>query len=222
MHNLVAVIPVRAGSQRVKNKNFKPFCGKTLLQHKIDLIKKLPVDDIIVNTDSEYAIEIAKENGISHHRREEYYASSMCTNSEYHEYLGKVTEAENIMIAQVTAPLIKEDSYRKAINTFMLENEYDSLMSVSIFKKFLWYNGIPINYSVKDAPNSQDLPEYLMPTFGLVLAKRSSLIENRNLIGKAPYFFILDEIESVDIDTELDFEFAEYLFNRINYGKNHI
>ena len=58
MKNLTAVIPVRQGSQRVKNKNFKPFAGKSLLEHKIDIIKKLPVKDIIVNTDSEIAIDI--------------------------------------------------------------------------------------------------------------------------------------------------------------------
>lgn len=222
MHNLVAVIPVRAGSQRVKNKNFKPFSGKSLLQYKIDLIKKLNVDEIIVNTDSEEAIKIAKENNISFFKREEYYASSECTNSEYHEYLGKVTKAENILIAQVTAPLIKEESYKKAIDLFLSTNQYDSLMSVNIFKKFLWYNGAPLNYCIKNAPNSQNLPPYLMPTFGIVLAKKNSLLENKNLIGKSPYFYALDDIEGVDIDTELDFEFAQYLFNRIKNGNNNI
>ena len=65
MKKLVAVIPVRAGSQRVKNKNFKSFAFKTLLQYKIEMVKELPVDDIIINTDSDYAIEIAKELGIT-------------------------------------------------------------------------------------------------------------------------------------------------------------
>ena len=66
MKDLVAVIPVRQGSQRVKNKNFKPFAGKSLLEHKIEVIKKLPVNDIIINTDSEIAIEIAKKNSINY------------------------------------------------------------------------------------------------------------------------------------------------------------
>ena len=42
MKNITAVIPVRQGSQRVKNKNFREFSGKSLLEHKIDVIKKTP------------------------------------------------------------------------------------------------------------------------------------------------------------------------------------
>ena len=64
MKKITAVIPVRQGSQRVKNKNFKEFAGKSLLEHKIDIVKKLPVDNIIINTDSEYAISLAKENNV--------------------------------------------------------------------------------------------------------------------------------------------------------------
>ena len=57
--NLVAVVPVRKGSQRVKNKNFKPFYGKNLLIHKIEVLKKInQINEIIINTDSDEAIKI--------------------------------------------------------------------------------------------------------------------------------------------------------------------
>ena len=129
MKNLTAVIPVRQGSQRVKNKNFREFAGKSLLEHKIDVVKNLPVNEIIINTDSEYAIELAKKNGIKYHKREPYYASSECTNSEYHEYLAKATDSENIIITQVTAPLVTLSTFIEAIAIF---NKVDcnSLMSI--------------------------------------------------------------------------------------------
>lgn len=214
MKKLVAVIPVRVGSQRVKGKNFKPFSGKSLLEHKLDVIKKLPVDDIIINTDSEEAIEIAQKEGVSFHKREPYFASSECSNSEFHHYLAKVTDSENILIAQVTAPLITSDSYRKAIKEFY-EKQCDSLMSVRILKEFIWYNGKPLNYSLDNTPNSQNLPEYLVPTFGLVIVQRKAMLETRSYIGKNPYFYKVTQEEAVDIDTELDFEFAEFLFQKI-------
>ena len=51
---LAAVVTVRKGSQRVKNKNFRPFAGKNLLELKIDTLKKIKsLDDIIINTDSD-------------------------------------------------------------------------------------------------------------------------------------------------------------------------
>ncbi|MFD2514255.1 cytidylyltransferase domain-containing protein [Pontibacter locisalis] len=213
MKKLVAVIPVRAGSQRVKDKNFKPFAGKSLLEHKLDIVKQLPVDDIIINTDSEEAIRIAKAVGVSYHKREPYYASSECRNSDFHHYLAKVTDSENILIAQVTAPLLNKESYLRAIEAFN-EKDCDSLMSVKVLKEFIWHDGKPLNYSLDNMPNSQDLPEYLVPTFGLVIVKRDAMLEARSYIGKRPYFHKVSQIEAIDIDTELDFDFAEFVFNR--------
>ncbi|MGB0805820.1 MAG: cytidylyltransferase domain-containing protein [Salibacteraceae bacterium] len=213
MKKLVAIIPVRAGSQRVKDKNFKPFAGKSLFEHKVETIKQLPVDDIIVNTDSELAIEKAKELGIGYHRREPYFASSECTNSEYHEYLAKVTEAENILVAQVTAPLLMADIYKTAIKEFY-ETDCNSLMSVKLVREFLWHNGKALNYDPENAPNSQDLPKYYAPTFGLVLAQRDAMLKARNLICSKPHFLEVSETQSIDIDTTLDFDFAEFMFKK--------
>ena len=213
MKKLVAVIPVRAGSQRVKDKNIKSFAGKSLLEHKLDLVKQLPVDDIIINTDSEEAIKIAEREGVSYHRREPYFASSNCSNSEFHHYLAKVTDSTDILIAQVTAPLISKESYEKAIEAFY-NNDCDSLMSVKVLKEFIWYEGKPLNYSLDNLPNSQDLPEYLVPTFGLVVVNREAMLESRSYIGKNPLFYKVSQTEAIDIDTELDFEFAEFMYKK--------
>ena len=215
MKNITAVIPVRQGSQRVKNKNFREFAGRSLLEHKIDIVKTLPVNEIIVNTDSEYAINLAKQNNISYHKREPYYASSECTNSEYHEYLAKVTNAENILITQVTAPLITKDTFIEAIDLY---NNIDcnSLMSIKKIKEYLWYKNKPINYKLDYAPNSQDLPNYFSPTFGVIIVNRKAMLESKNFICSKPYFYELSNIESIDIDTKLDFEFAEFLFKKEN------
>lgn len=213
MNKLTAVIPVRQGSQRVKNKNFKPFAGKSLLEHKIETVKKLPVDDIIINTDSDYAIELAKKLNISYHKREPYYASSECTNSEYHEYLAKVTQAENILVTQVTSPLITVDTFIEAIDLYNNVN-CNSLMSIKKIQEYLWYKNQPINYKLDYAPNSQDLPDYFSPTFGVIIVNREAMLKSKNFICDNPYFYELSETESIDIDTELDFEFAEFLFKK--------
>jgi CMP-N-acetylneuraminic acid synthetase len=211
MNHLKAVIPVRKGSQRVKHKNFKKFADSNLLQLKIEQIKKLPVEEIIVNTDSEVAIDIAKENNISYFRREPYYASSKCTNSEYHRYLGETTESENILIAQVTSPLIEAKTYLKAIEIFFGE-ECDSLMSVTSFKDFLLFENEPFNFTKDKMPNSQDLPNYKIPTFGVILCKRGSLIKDMNYMCGNTFFYEISDLEAVDIDTPLDFKIAEFLY----------
>ena len=82
---ITAVVPIRKGSQRVPDKNFKDFYkGKNLLELKIENLKQTHlIDDIVVNTDSEEAIKIAKNCGVSYYKRDPYYASSHCTNTEH-------------------------------------------------------------------------------------------------------------------------------------------
>ena len=192
MNNITAIIPVRAGSQRVKGKNFKAFSSSNLLEIKIKQIKQLSVDRIIVNADSQEAIRIAKKHNVEFFEREPYYASSKCNGSEYHEYLAKVTNAENLLIAQVTCPLIKTKSYLSAIQKFFA----------------------PVNYSLDNMPNSQDLEAYQVPTFGIVICKKKKMLEYKNFICGKCSFVELDDIESIDIDTPFDFEFAEFAYNK--------
>ena len=62
MKKITAVIPIRSGSQRVKDKNLRPFANTTLMENKIEMLLNVPeLDSIIVNTNSEEAIEIVNE-----------------------------------------------------------------------------------------------------------------------------------------------------------------
>lgn len=61
MVKITAVIPIRSGSQRVKDKNLRPFAGTTLMENKVEMLLNVPeLDSIIVNTNSVEAIEIVK------------------------------------------------------------------------------------------------------------------------------------------------------------------
>ena len=65
MTKITAVIPIRSGSQRVKDKNLRPFANTTLMENKIEMLLNVPeLDSIIVNTNSEEAIELVKNKWI--------------------------------------------------------------------------------------------------------------------------------------------------------------
>ena len=114
--NLVAVVTVRKGSVRVKNKNFKPFAKKNILIHKIEVLKKVKgLDDIVINTDSIQAIKIAKQLKVSYFKREKYFASSKCSNSEFWSNVAKHTNSKYIMFTHCTNPLVKEKTYNEFI-----------------------------------------------------------------------------------------------------------
>lgn len=223
MKKVTAVIPIRKGSQRVLNKNLRLFANSNLLTIKIETLKKVKgIDNIIVNTDSEEAIKIAQCLGINYHLREEYYASSSCSGSEFFKHLGEVTETDIFAYCPVTSPFVKIETMEKSITAFMQQNEHDSLSTVSLVKEFLWLNGKAVNYDPKNAPNSQNLPDIEALNFGFSLIGRDSLIENRNIIGKHPMFIRTSDIESIDIDTPLDFYIAEQMYNKLIIEKKNL
>jgi len=212
--NFVAVVTVRKGSQRVPNKNLKVFCGKNLLIHKIEILKKIKeLDEIIINTDSEDAIKIAQDYKISYFRREDYFASSKCTNSEFWSNIAENTNSKYIMFTHCTNPLVKIETYIKFIKAFKDHKEkYDSFNTVTDVKEFLFIKNKPINFDLTKAPNSQDLPDTFKLNFAINILLTEQMFKTKTLIGKKPYFFRLDDVEGFDINTPLEFNFAEYLF----------
>jgi len=217
MKTITAVIPIRAGSQRVPNKNFKPFYkNKSLLELKIESLLNIRIlDDIIVNTDSQLGIDIANVYGVNSHKREPYYASSECKGSEFFEHLAKTTESDIILYTPCTSPFISLQTYYNIINQYSISN-HDSINTVAIVKEFLWLNKKPINYKVSLAPNSQDLPDIQKLTFGCNIIAKDRMLSEKNIVGTNPSFYTVDEIEAIDIDTPLDFEIAQYIYKRQN------
>jgi len=215
---VAVVIPTRKGSQRVPSKNTKPFVDTTLLDLKIEVLKKVhSVVDIIVNSDCEESFKIAKKHNVKIHKRDPYFASSEVTTNEHWSHLADVTDADIIMLGQTTSPLIKPVTYELALSKFMdnLAVGYDSLNTVSLIKEFLWLNGEPLNYKQDKFPRSQDLPDVLALNFGITIIKREVMLEKGNAVGYKPYFMKLDKYEATDIDDPFDFLFAEHLYKNV-------
>lgn len=220
---ITAIIPIRKGSQRVPNKNFKEFWGgKNLLELKIESLKQIKLlDDIVVNTDSDDAIDIAKSYNVSYFKREPYYASSECSQSDFFRNIAETTDSDLIIHTPCTSPMIKSSTIYDAINRFVISNN-DSCNSVSLVKEYLWLDGNPLNYEItnQNVPNSQDLPNILKLTFGFNIISKNLMVERSNIIGYNPLFYTIDEVEKIDIDTELDFQFAKFMYSEfINKNK---
>lgn len=224
---ITAVIPVRKGSQRVPDKNLRPFAGTTLLENKIKNLLMVPeIDEIIVNTNSEAAIEFVEleysNTKVKSQRREEYYASSQCSGSEFFKHLGEVTDTDIFIYTPCTSPFVKPETVSKCIKEFFSHPENDCLATVSSIKEFMWLDGKAINYDPQHAPNSQNLPEIVALNFGVTVVKREILIANSNIIGKNPHFVVTSDIEAIDIDTPLDFYIAEQIYKKIYISKQNL
>ena len=212
---MTAVVAVRSGSQRVKNKNFRPFADTNLLELKLKILLKVKnLDEIIVNSDSDIMLEIANKYNVKSQKRDEFFASSNATNSDFHKHIAEVTNSDFIFLAPVCSPFIGVKRHQEAINNFMM-SEVDSLTSCELVKGHLWLDGKPINYSLDNVPNSQDLPEIKKLNYGISIIKRQTMIERKGLVGLKPEFVVLNEIESTDIDEMETFNTAEILYNNL-------
>ena len=215
---ITAIVPVRAGSQRVSRKSMRKFADTNLLTLKIETLQKVKnLDNIVVTSDSDSVLELANKLGAKTHKREKYYASSECPASEFFEHLAQKIEGVHYLYSPPTAPFVRVGTVFDAIETYLkMDTSYDSLASVSLVKDHMWFAGAPLNYTLFNSPNSQDLPEIVRITYGINLVSRLDMLKNRNVVGKTPMFLPLKDNQSIDIDTMLDFNFAEFVYRQEN------
>lgn len=215
---IVAVVPVRKGSQRVLSKNTRSFADTTLLDLKLEVLKHVKgISQIIVNTDCDIAMSIAKNHGVGIYKREDFFASSAVTNDVHWRHIAEVTDTDVLMMAQTTSPMVRVSSYEQALNSYIESNgQFGSINSVSALKRFLWLDGKPINYDINRTPKSQDLPDIVSLNFAITIIAKHTMFTKRNVIAENPKFVTLDNVESIDVDDQLDFEFAEFAYKK--YG----
>ena len=116
-----AIIPVREGSTRLKHKNILPFGECNLLIHKIRQLKKVAgIDEIIVSSDSELMLEMARSEGVATHRRAREFADERTKSfSELIEHLAsEVGSGEHILYAPCVCPLCDEKDLANAIEVY--------------------------------------------------------------------------------------------------------
>ena len=154
-------------------------------------------------------------------KRDEYYANSSCSNSEFWTHIAETTDSENIMFTNCTSPLVKIQTYNNIVDQYYkIKNLNDSLNTATEEKHFLYMENKALNFDPKKAPNSQDLPNIKKLNFAVNIISKKLMFKKKSIIGNKPFFFMLDEIEGFDIDTPYDFEFAEYLHKK--YFKDNL
>ena len=218
---ITAVIPVRKGSTRCKNKNIRNFGDTNLLKLKIETLKKVKgIDKILVSSNCDKMLEIAKELGVEVYKRDEKY----CTNENPGQFfcnLASTIDTNIMMHVPVTTPLITVNQYNKIISKWNeIKSDYDSLNTTTVIKEFIWYNNNSVNYDRYYPPPSQNLPKYNYLNFGCNIIHKNNVIKLNNIVGKYPYLFNLNSISGEDIDNNSDFIITELLYKNNILSEN--
>jgi CMP-N-acetylneuraminic acid synthetase len=211
-----ALVAVRSGSVRVVNKNIRPFAGSSLLEIKLRQLRSLScLDGVVVNSNDRAMLEIAENLGCETVLRDEYFASNYVSMNEVYRDMAEHFSADTVVYANVTNPLISGDSIAEAVHLFEKPDKtYDSVNTAHFIKEFMFLDGKPINYNIDKMPRSQDLPDIMALNFACSVISREEMIAYGNVIGKKPFLYNIPETEATDIDNEIDFEFAEYLYRK--------
>ena len=214
------VIPAKTNSERVPNKNFRPFFkGLSLFditaQQLADSWSE-PRTNIYVSSDAESVRAEADKYGFSFILREERLARNDTPMSEVITgIIGQVPGHDDIAWCQVVDPLFSDYSGAFAAWTRARREGHDSLMVVKPWCQFLVdAHGRPINFHYGEWHcSSQELAKTYQITFSLQIITREAAMRCRYYIGTKPVFYMPDS-QTIKISTEEDFAVAQILYGR--------
>ena len=214
---VVALLPMRHASVRVPGKNYRPFAGRPLYHHVLAGLLACPrIEEIVIDTDS----ELLKEDAAKHfpmvtvlERPERLRADTVPMNDVLLNTISQVA-ADFYLQTHSTNPLLRPATIDRAV-TALLEAYpiHDSLFSVTRLQSRLWDALTrPINHNPAILLRTQDLPPTYEENSCLYLFTGDMLRQRHNRIGERPLLFEIERLEAMDIDEELDFKVAEFLY----------
>ncbi|EFT0285102.1 acylneuraminate cytidylyltransferase family protein, partial [Campylobacter coli] len=214
----LAIIPARAGSKGIKNKNLVLLNDKPLLYYTINAAKNSKyIDKIVLSSDGDNILEYGKTQGIDTLKRPKELALDDTTSDKVVLHALKFyKDYENVILLQPTSPLRTSEHIDKAFEIFKNTNA-NSLISVceydnKILKAFMCdekgnLKGI-CNNNYPFTPR-QKLPKTYMSNGAIYILKTKDFLQNPSFLQENTKYFLMDEISSFDIDNLEDLEKAK-------------
>ena len=215
---IVAIIPIKTNSVRVKNKNFKLINKTPLYRYLLDKLKKSNFDEIYVDSDSLEIKKYCKRMGYKFIQRKPYLKKNNANGNDLLNYHSKIVNADIYFQLFVTAPLLKIDTINKCIAIMKSKKKYDSILTAKSVYTWFWFKKKPVNYSPKILPRSQDAKPLVFETTGLYGIRKNILSKRKSRIGNKPYFYEVADEEAIDLDNLKDFEYLEYYVKKSVLG----
>lgn len=214
--NILAVIPARAGSKGIPNKNIRIIDGFPLVYYAINNgLQSKYINKVVVTTDSHEVAIIAKCMGVACHWREKYLCEDAVTlDAVIANAIPLDVKWDYIVTLQPTSPTLSVTTLDNAIYD-AVERDLDTLISAINKPHLSWgeKDGKKVpNFT--ERLNRQYLPPYYVETGAFVISK-ASVVTPQSRIGKKIDLFEISEDESLDIDSFTDLEMVEIAMKRI-------
>ena len=227
MSSVLCTICARGGSKGVKNKNIKLINGKPLIAYTIEQAQKSKLFEyIVISTDSDDIANIAKEYGAEvFFKRDAQMASDTAGKLDVikdafvrsEKYYNK--KYDYLIDLDATAPLRETDDIINAFKQF-IDNNNDNLITAMPSRRNPYFNLIEVDNTgqvslSKKLDNTilrrQDAPKCYDMNASIYIWKRDSILLGNSIFLEKTGLYVMPEERSIDIDSELDYKFVEFL-----------
>ena len=214
---IVALLPMKGNSERVKGKNFREFNGKPLFRWILDtLLSVEAIDEVVINTD---AVHILAQHGLVEgervkfrQRKPELCGDMVSMNRVLEDDVANVP-ADVYLMTHTTNPLLSLGTLRGTLELFetsLADGSADSVFTVNMFQtRFYRADGSAINHDPDNLIRTQDLEPWFEENSNLYAFTAKSFASTNARIGKKPKMYVMGRTESVDIDDQESWQMAE-------------
>lgn len=223
----LGVITARSGSKGIKDKNIRNLNGKPLIAYTIEsALNSIYIDEVMVSTDSENYADISRKFGanvpfLRSEKNSTDTAKSVDVLLEVLDEYKKIgQEFDNVVLLQPTSPLRTYKSIDRAFEMMSEKNadsivsvcecEHNPLLSITLPADLKLFKLIKSDNLLR----RQELSKFYRLNGAIYISKVSVFREIQSFYGRDSYAFIMEQKESIDIDSELDFEYVEFLANK--------
>ena len=208
---IIAFVPIKLNSERLKNKNILDLGDKPLCYYIFNTLKQISIIDKIYVFCSDEKIKDYIPNDIIFLKRDKSLDENNVLGIDIYESFISKVNSDIYLLCHATSPFISNKSIQFGLENIII-NGYDSSCSSMSINTFSWYNNCPLNYKLDNIPRTQDINPVIIETSAFYAFKKE-VIENKRRIGNNHFFVETSFKESIDIDSEDDYELAKIFLN---------
>lgn len=214
---VIAQIPARAGSKRVKAKNLRYIAGKPLLSYSIAAAKDVAsIQSVYVNSDSDDMLKLGEIMGIKSFKRDPILASDTATGDQFTaDFIDKVKPDTLVMVNPV-CPLVTSTLIESALEAFR-QSDCDTLITCESTQMQTFCEELAVNIDPEEQLRpTQENPRVKTLNWAVTIWDAQTFIKNYNergyaYIGKKRLLHEIDPILGIKISNPEDFKMCEII-----------
>lgn len=223
----LVIIPARAGSKGIFEKNIQLIGNKPMIQFTIEAaLANFNAENLIITSNDQKVLDIAKKFGLNiPFKRPDDLSTDISGTVDVIKHVLQWYQSENkslpknIILLQPTSPFRDANDIRLAVEKFNQSKKKTLISSTDVMQHpgdciLKSQNGIYKRLEISGGDlNRQSYPEVLFIDGGIYISEVSHFIKTQDLIGDDPEIYKTDQYNAIDIDTPFDLEIARAIYN---------